>query len=180
VGRIGRNKNPACFQAGCECFAVLIRQRLRNHRQPLLHRVRIRAVVRPPLFIAGIPCPIRRTAQPSLMKAISCSTQSLTNSGYVNGVRNLLCDIAPAQLGYRYTAHFWSVGNNTSWQSTGIINSPVSANAWEAAQVFDASALVADLGDGQGAIPRIIYAGSDTHSSTDNTDSSIGLTYLQP
>ena len=34
---------------------------------------------------------------------------------------------------------------------------------------------LADIGDGRGKILRLIYAGSDTNSPTDNTDSSIGL-----
>lgn len=99
---------------------------------------------------------------------------------YIGTTRYLTFDMSPIQAGYRYTGLANSASQNTVWLSTGIVNSPVAANAWEAGEVFDADIIITDLGDGLGSIPRAVYAGSDTHSSTDNTDSSIGLFSLKP
>jgi hypothetical protein len=70
---------------------------------------------------------------------------------------------------------------DANWQFDGLINSPVTANSWESEEVFDREAIVADTGDGLRLVPRLLYAGSDTHSTVDNTDSSIGLaSFIQP
>lgn len=95
---------------------------------------------------------------------------------YYGGARYMLCDCSTTANAYRYLAMIKSPNMDTTWEVMGT-GLPISANAWETGQVFDAAAIVANLNDGRGTIPRLLYAGSDTHSSTDNTNSSIGLAY---
>ncbi len=107
-------------------------------------------------------------------------TFAATNFGepsvfYQGSARYLTFDVAPETTGYRYTYMAHSPDQGTDWLLDGIMNGPYPANAWEKGEVFDASVLVADLGDGYGSVPRMLFAGSDTNSSVDNTDSSIGL-----
>lgn len=95
---------------------------------------------------------------------------------YYRGERYLLVDCSTTANAYRYLAMLKSPNRDTTWELMGTAL-PVSANTWETGQVFDAAAFMANLNDGRGTIPRLLYAGSDTHSSTDNTNSSIGLAY---
>jgi len=95
---------------------------------------------------------------------------------YIGNVRYMTFD-GGFGAGKRNTILTHSVNQDTNWVSDamGLSNNP--NNEWESQQVFDGSVLVADLGDGRGLVPRLLYAGSDNDSSTDNTDSSIGLAY---
>jgi hypothetical protein len=95
---------------------------------------------------------------------------------YLGTTRYLLHDCA-TNTGFRHIALRHSVNQDTTWVYDGIAFTIQSA-AWEAGQVFDGCVILSDTKDGNGNIPRLLYAGSDTHSSTDNTDSSIGLAYM--
>ena len=98
---------------------------------------------------------------------------------YVNSVRYMAFDIGGNPLtNARLTESVNSPSANTAWNWPRIANTPNGSFAWQAGQVFDATVIVADTGDGNGMIPRMLYAGSDTTSNIDNTDSSIGLAYL--
>jgi hypothetical protein len=80
--------------------------------------------------------------------------------------------------GFRITKVLYSDSPYTTYFAANfILNSPNTGAAWQSAQVFDASVLLADTEDGQGLVPRVLWAGGDVNSSTDNTDSSIGYSY---
>jgi hypothetical protein len=91
------------------------------------------------------------------------------------GTRIMTNDLSPISSGYRYSMMSYSVDAGTDWTFAGIINGLNPNASWEDAQTFDGRIGLADIGDGRGKILRLIYAGSDTNSPTDNTDSSIGL-----
>lgn len=96
---------------------------------------------------------------------------------YIGNTRYIIFD-GSYSGGHRIVVMVHSVNQDTTWVLDGIILDSSPAYSWKSAQVFDASPLVADLGDGYGAIPRMLYAGSDNTSGTDNTNSSIGLANL--
>lgn len=98
---------------------------------------------------------------------------------YVGGARYLIYDIGGNPQGGRFTNIVNSPQKNLNWTSPATANTPNVSLAWQSKQVFDATVVVADTGDGRGSIPRMLYAGSDTLQNTDNTNSSIGLAYLQ-
>ena len=100
---------------------------------------------------------------------------------YQGATRYLTFDGAPVATGYRYTAMAHSPGQLTNdWVFDGYVNFPNPNYVWQEGEVFDMSVILADLGDGNGVIARANWAGSDTNSATDNTDSSIGLASLIP
>jgi hypothetical protein len=96
---------------------------------------------------------------------------------YVGTTRYLTVDSSYA-TGYRNTMLAYSISQDTTWVTTGMAISPDYNNAWEAGEVFDCTVIVTNTGDGNGNCPHAIYAGSDTNSSTDDTDSSLGLAAL--
>ena len=59
----------------------------------------------------------------------------------------------------------------------GVVLGPSLTNAWEDTCVFDSCCVEANRGDGRGLITWMIYAGADIPSTTDNTNSSLGLAY---
>ncbi len=95
----------------------------------------------------------------------------------VTGARWLVSDVA-AELG-RLRALYKSTGFNTVWTNQGTCLGASSVNAWEGAQVFDGAIVGAfDLGNGLGTKLWLLYAGGDNRSLADNTNSSVGLAYL--
>lgn len=98
---------------------------------------------------------------------------------YWNGVRYMTCDTSDTNVsGNRKNLMYHSPGSNTTWIFDGIMNTGSNANAWENACAFDGAVIVANTGDTRGAIPRLLYAGSDIYAPTDTTNSSLGLTYI--
>ncbi len=94
-----------------------------------------------------------------------------------NGVRYLVTDIT--QEAARFRGLFVSAGLNTTWTTRGTCLGASPFNAWEGSQVFDGMIVGSfDTGDGLGTKWRMLYAGGDNLSGTDNTDSSIGLAYM--
>ena len=79
----------------------------------------------------------------------------------------------------RYIRMVSTPGNNVGWNLpvTALTNNP--SLPWQSVQVFDCSTIVADRGDGRGPIPWMLFSGGDNSSPQDNTDSSIGLAYLE-
>jgi len=79
--------------------------------------------------------------------------------------------------GERYLALAWSVDDKATWltNSTAMMPSPV--NSWEGVNVFDA-AFVGKVNVGDGAKVYVLYAGSAIAAATDNTESSIGLAWM--
>ncbi len=97
-----------------------------------------------------------------------------------DGYRYLLFDVDPDGGGrMRGQVRASATGVPASWDhqyGTVLGNDPL--NAWEAAQVFDGSAIAADRGDGRGLKAWIVYAGGTNTSGTDATDSGIGIAYM--
>jgi hypothetical protein len=80
--------------------------------------------------------------------------------------------------GFRITKALISDPPYTTYTAASVtLNAPNTAAAWQSAQVFDASVLLTDAEDGNGLIPRFLFAGGNVNSSTDNTSSSIGYGY---
>ncbi len=93
---------------------------------------------------------------------------------YSGGVQFCTCDISAA-VGHRFVCMF--VGPSLPCQFPVVL--AASANAWENSQVFDSCCVGAvDRADGRGTKLWMLYAGGDNFSSTDDTDSCIGLAYL--
>jgi hypothetical protein len=102
---------------------------------------------------------------------------------YYNNNRHLTTDInSPSSAGAsRVRGYFTAPGTSgtPTWTSTGSVLGPAPLNAWESSQVFDGHIVGAfDRGDGRGRKLWMLYAGGDNNSPTDNTNSSIGLAYL--
>lgn len=96
---------------------------------------------------------------------------------YYLGARYLLSDIGGT--GGRLRAMFKSPNANTTWDTpVGSCFGPDPFTSWESAQVFDGSAIVADRSDGRGTAFWMVYAGGDNTSTTDDTNSSIGLAWM--
>lgn len=93
---------------------------------------------------------------------------------YIGTQRFMVVDSYPSVLGGRYTSLFVSPSQNSTWYGLGTAIIPYPLNAWQQDQVFDADCRMVDTGDGLGAVPRCLFAGSDNTSGGDNTDSSIG------
>lgn len=100
---------------------------------------------------------------------------------YIGTARYLTFDNSPSPLATnaRFTQMVVSPAQNTTWYNLGDVNLPQSAYSWQSVEVFDAAEIVADTGDGLGNIPRMLFAGGDNNSTTDNTDSSIGYAIKQ-
>ncbi len=96
------------------------------------------------------------------------------------GVRYLVTDIASQNSTFgRMRALFQSPGLNTTWTSFGTGLGASVLNAWEKIQVFDGAMLGPfDRGDGRGLKFWLLYAGGDNNGAGDNTNSSIGLAYM--
>lgn len=94
---------------------------------------------------------------------------------YRAGARYLLVDASVLATGYRFRAMLHSDNQDVTWVLDGTALSPAAANAWESGQVFDDANIFGDIGDGNGNTLHMLYAGSDSHSPGDNTNSSIGL-----
>lgn len=92
---------------------------------------------------------------------------------YQGNTRYLTHDCSVTSSGDRFSIEQFSVNRDTTWVMSGVAIAPWS-NAFESTQTFDADVVMADLSDGRGKIPRMLYAGSDIVSATNNTDSSIG------
>ncbi len=97
-----------------------------------------------------------------------------------DGYRYLLFDVSPDGGGrLRGQVRASATGVPASWDHQyGTVLGPDPFNAWEAAQVFDGSAIAADRGDGRGLKSWIVYAGGTNTSGTDATDSGIGIAYM--
>jgi len=97
---------------------------------------------------------------------------------YIDGMRYMLCDVGTKNkddVYTRMTVMMHSVLCDTTWIFDGPVLLPNPTADWESKQVFDSYPIIADLGDGLGNIPRILYAGSNNNSMTNDTDSCIGL-----
>ena len=80
--------------------------------------------------------------------------------------------------GQRQSWLYSSPNQNTTWIKDPLpYNMITPAHPWESVQVYDAVTIICDTGDGKGRIPRLFYSGGDNSSSTDNTNSSIGIAY---
>src|SRR5262249_11531017 len=99
-----------------------------------------------------------------------------------DGSRWLVCDLASADSsGRRHRGLFKSADRSTTYTSDGTCFGACPINSWESAQVFDGQILgPVDTGDGNGYVYRLLYAGGDNANPTDNTNSSIGLAWLDP
>lgn len=75
----------------------------------------------------------------------------------------------------RSTGLVYSINQDTNWLSSGICLMRDTSHSWENQAVLDQGVIVADLGDGYGNVPRMLYGGSDNSSAVDDTNSSIGL-----
>lgn len=93
---------------------------------------------------------------------------------YENGVRYMVLDQALSE-GYRILGLYHSPNANTEYLYDGVILRPDPDTEWESVAVSDCGVIVADISDGNGAVPRVLYVGSDNNSGIDNTNSSIGL-----
>jgi hypothetical protein len=99
---------------------------------------------------------------------------------YAGGARYLVAD-GGTSAGHRNVQMYRGPDSSVTLGGVGEVLSPSGSNAWENAQVFDCAAVGSfDLGDGNGTRLWFLYAGGDNNSSTDDTDSSIGLAYLDP
>ena len=94
-----------------------------------------------------------------------------------DGVRYISFDASVYGNGHRMIGWSHSVNQDTTWVDDGVAIFR-GGDAWERGQVFDSAVIVADIGDGYGVSPRILYAGSNTNESADNTNSSIGLAVM--
>jgi len=97
---------------------------------------------------------------------------------YYNGFRYLIVD-GSSVAGARRSQLMRGVPAQGTYYMLGEDLFPISSNPWENTQVFDATtAGIVNFGDGRAGLLWLLYAGSDNGSMTDNTDSSIGLVYL--
>jgi hypothetical protein len=97
---------------------------------------------------------------------------------YMNGIRYMVVDSSVIS-GNRNIHLYHSVGSNTTWVYDGFFITTNFAKAWENKQSSDCAVIVADLNDGWGNVPRVLYVGSDNLSAIDDTHSSIALTHLK-
>jgi hypothetical protein len=94
-----------------------------------------------------------------------------------DGTRYLTFDFA-SESGRRGIGQAASAGQDTSWTTYGSVLGMAALNAWEAVNIFDSSNVGVFSLNGRGAVRWMVYAGSDTVAATDNTNSSIGLAWM--
>lgn len=113
-------------------------------------------------------------------------TQVFTGSGFGEGdccflgaVRYLNYDFPPnVGQSARITGMAYDPTGTLAWAGAGVALYRSHSNSWESAQVFDLCTITTDTGDGYGNVVHALYAGGDTNTLTDNTNSSIGLAVI--
>jgi hypothetical protein len=97
---------------------------------------------------------------------------------YRGGVRYITFDVA-VESGRRAIGQAASATLDATWATRGTVLGASGVNAWEAVNIFD-SANVGDFNlNGRGLVRWLMYAGSDQVAATDNTNSSIGLAWME-